>query len=149
VSRIRGPWSEAEVGAFLETAVVPLRLGCQRPSGFPLVLSIWFVHEAGALWCATQARSRVARLLADDPRCGFEVAADAPPYRGVRGPAEATLVPERGEAVLRAVLARYQGGVESPLARWLLARAASEVALRIAPLGWTSFDYTPRMRTPA
>jgi len=28
-----------------------------------------------------------AKLLARDPRCGFEVAPDAPPHRGVRGTA--------------------------------------------------------------
>jgi len=146
--RARGPWSEAEAWRFLGETAVPLRLACQDGAGFPLLLSLWFVPEGGALWCASIARARVVRLLAREPRCAFEVSPDAPPYRGVRGRARATLVPERGEAVLRALLQRYQGGESSQLARWLLSRAHEEVAIRLAPETLVSWDYTRRMQAP-
>ena len=85
------------------------------------------------------------RFLRADARCGFEVAGDVPPYRGVRGYGRARLVPERGEAVLRALVLRYLGSDEGSLARWLLSRAAREVAVRIEPQRFLSWDYSERM----
>jgi hypothetical protein len=109
------------------------------------VVSLWYVWEGGSVWCATRGTSRVARVLWDDPRCGFEVVADAPPYRGVRGQGVAALLPERGEAVLRQLLRRYLGSEETTLARRLLERPGGEVAIRIDPHRLSSFDFTERM----
>jgi hypothetical protein len=81
------------VAAHLERTRVPLRLGCGSRAGGPLVASLWFVFEKDVIWCATQARARVAELLWEDPRCAFEVAADAPPSRGGRGQGRAELFP--------------------------------------------------------
>lgn len=140
-----GPWSVAEVESYLAETVVPLRLACVSSRGWPQVVSLWFEYRDGALWCATQRTARVATQLARDERCGFEVAPCEPPYRGVRGQGRAELVAAEGVAVLRRLIRRYLGGDASPLARWLLSRAESEVALRITPLRVASWDYTARM----
>lgn len=143
--RLLGPWSRERIDRFLHTAVVPLRLGCLSRSGAPLVLSHWFAWRDGALWCATAGHSQVAGRLRADPRCAFEVATNDPPYQGVRGQGRATLVPERGEEILRALIHRYLGGEDSSFARWLLDRAAAEVAIRIDPRRLRSWDFTRRM----
>jgi len=140
-----GPFSEREVSAFLEQAVLPVRLACNAAPGQPLVLSLWFVPEAGALYCASLRSARVVRCLERDPRCAFEVAGDQPPYRGVRGRGTARIEPARGEEILRRALRRYLGGEDAPLARWLLSRSAREVAIRVEPERVASFDYTQRM----
>lgn len=140
-----GPWSESEVAAYLESAPVPVRLGCASREGGPLVSSLWYLYDGGALWCATRASARVARLLWENPRCAFEVAGDAPPYRGVRGQGRAEIVPELGEPMLRRLIARYLGDGDVPLARWLLGRKGAEVAIRIEPHRLVSWDYTARM----
>jgi hypothetical protein len=73
------------------------------------------------------------------------VAGDEPPYKGVRGQGRAELRPADGVRVLTELLDRYQGGRETPLARWLLARADREVAVRI-DIDWlTAWDYSARM----
>jgi general stress protein 26 len=110
-----------------------------------MVQSMWFVRDGGALWCATQHDAVVVTRLRRDPRCGFEVAGDDPPYRGVRGTASAEVVPAAGERVLRALIERYLGERSPELARWLLARSAGEVALRVVPATLVSWDFTPRM----
>jgi hypothetical protein len=52
------------------------------------------------------------------------------------------------EDILRLLIQRYLGDEESSLARWLLSRRASEVAIRIAPSHLHSWDYTRRMTSP-
>jgi hypothetical protein len=47
--------------------------------------------------------------------------------------------------VLAELLDRYQGGRATPLARWLLARADREVAVRIEIDWLTAWDYSARM----
>lgn len=145
-ARIRGPWSPAEVVAFLEAERSPLRLALHGERGFPLVVSLWFRHAAGALWCATHATSLVARRLARDDRVAFEVSTNDPPYRGVRGQGRIERLPAEGARELEALLRRYLGGTDSSLARWLLSRADGEVALRIVPDRILSWDFTARMR---
>jgi len=139
-------WSAEEIRTHLADAVIPVRLALNARSGYPLICSLWYLFEDDQLWCAVQRDAKAARLLEADPRCAFEVAADAPPYRGVRGQGRGALVAERGEAVLGRLLDRYLGGRESDLARWLLGRGRTEVALRIKPLWLTAWDFSGRMK---
>ncbi len=143
--KLRGPWSRDQVAAFLDETGVPIRLACNGRSGHPVVASLWFVAMGSSLWCATQRDAVVARLLARDPRCAFEVAGDAAPYHGVRGRGSASLQPERGEEVLRRLVARYVDDPASPFARWLLGRVDTEVAIEIQPQSLFSWDYRERM----
>ncbi len=142
---IRGPWSRAEAERWLGEAVIPLRLAVQAPSGWPLVLSLWFVARDGRLLCATQRSAHVVAALEHDPRCAFEVAPDTPPYRGVRGRATVAITPDREGAVLAALCPRYLGSTDGDLARWLLSRAADEVVLELDPRRVTTWDYRERM----
>ena len=73
------------------------------------------------------------------------MAADAPPYRGVRGRGDATVDPAQGAAVLARLLDRYGIPRESRLARMLTKHPEREVAIRIAPDRMTSWDYSERM----
>jgi hypothetical protein len=139
------PW----VHAYLAAARIPLRLACVSRSGWPSIVSLWYLPEDGRLWCATPARAHVARLLAREPRCGFEVAENEAPYRGVRGQGRARLEPARGDEVLRKLVRRYLGSEDSPFARWLLSRGEPELAIGIEVERVTSWDFTRRMTAPA
>lgn len=142
---LRGPWSRDEALGFLDGAVIPLRLALRDPEGWPRLTSLWFVPRAGEIVCATQAGSRLARHVAAAPECAFEVSGDAPPYHGVRGRARALVDPGLGAEVLRALIQRYLGGLDTPFARWLLSRAATEVAVRLDPVTLETWDYRARM----
>lgn len=131
---------------FLEDAVIPVRLAAVMPSQWPVIVSLWFVPLEGSLWCATQGTAKIVEYLRSDSRCAFEVAPEEPPYRGIRGRAIATLHPARGEEVLKILLRRYLGGTDSPLARTLLAKSGTEVAVEIKPLSVSSWDYRARMK---
>lgn len=140
----RGPYSSEQTDRHLRETVIPLRLACLDPAG-PLVLSLWYLWRDDALWCATSAEARVVDLLRKEPRCGFEIARDEPPYRGVRGQGRAELLPAQGGIILEALVDRYVGTRESSFARWLLARRDDEMAIRIVPTHLSSWDFARRM----
>lgn len=144
-ARVTGPWSIDQVEDFLESTTVPLRLACNGSEGFPRVTALWFVVREGGLWCATLESSWVAGALTLDGRCGFDVSVEKPPYRGVRGEADASIVPELGGEILGECIDRYLGTRDSDLARWLLSRVDREVAIRLESRRIMSWDYQERM----
>jgi hypothetical protein len=144
-SKLEGPWSGDEVERFLASAVIPMRLAVNTPSGFPVVLSVWFLHEDGALHAAVHERSRAAKRLGADPRCAIEIAPNEPPYHGVRMRCMAELRRDEGGALLRRLILRYLGSVDTRLGRWLLSRADGELHVTLRPLRVSSWDYRDRM----
>jgi nitroimidazol reductase NimA-like FMN-containing flavoprotein (pyridoxamine 5'-phosphate oxidase superfamily) len=106
---------------FLEEARMPVRLACTTRQGWPMVLSLWFLYDAEKLYCATQKSAKLVHHLQQNPRCAFEIAGDQPPYRGVRGQAEAVLRPDLGQPMLERLIRRYLQGPEAPLGKTLLA----------------------------
>jgi hypothetical protein len=142
-----GPWDVAAILDFLTSTRIPMRLASNGSSG-PLVQSLWFLVDEGNLWCATQETSLLAQRIARDARVGFEIAGDQPPYRGVRGTGTAEILRQDAGRVLPALIERYQGAERTHLSEWLLSRLDREVAVRIAPLTFTSWDYSGRMQRP-
>ncbi len=138
-----------EIITFMEETIIPLRLACVTESGWPLTLSLWYVYLDGAIYCATQKSARVVRYLKNEARCGFEIASDLPPYCGMRGQARAVIEPEKGADVLEILLNRYLGGTDNQLARGLLSKKDKEVAIRIAPVNITTWNFKDRMQDVA
>ena len=142
---VRGPWSRDEVAEFLVRSVIPMRMSVESDSGWPLVLSLWFVPDGLELLGATRPTSTLVHCLEQRARCGFEVAGDTPPYHGVRGRAIVELGRADGAAALDRLLIRYLGGLDSPLAERLRAAADDEVSMRLRPVALTTWDYRDRM----
>lgn len=147
-ARVSGPFDREQIEELLDASVIPLRLGCVAPSGWPIVVSLWFARRGEELVCATQQSSSLVRALEREPRCAFEVAGEAPPYRGVRGRARVTIEPDEDLMTLSELLTRYLGGTDGAFARRLLARTTPEVVLRLDPVEVSSWDYSRRMRAP-
>ena len=145
VIRSTSTWDFPAIGQFLHNAKIPIRLSCLSRSGAPLICSVWYLYDDGAIWCATQRSAQLAKLLQADQRCGFEVAGDEAPYRGVRGQGRATLSGDAGPALLLRLIDRYLQRRDSAFAQWLIARRDYEVAIRIEPQWLTSWDYSARM----
>ena len=143
--KLKGPWNAGAVERFLAESVIPARIGVLTSNGAPLVLSLWFMHRDGAIWCASNKKARVIGLLGKHSRCGFEIAAETPPYRGVRGQGIAQLDATGGARVLAELLERYRIPGHSRLAKMLAEEAVNEVAIRIEPEWMTSWDFSARM----
>lgn len=143
--KLKGPWTEPQITAFLADTIIPARIAVLTANGAPLVLSLWFLHRDGAIWCASNRKARVIEWLQKDPRCGFEIASEHPPYRGVRGQGRAELDAPGGAQVLNDLLARYRVPSQSKLGKMLAKESANEVAIRIVPDRMTSWDFSARM----
>ena len=135
-----------EIDAFLDSVRIPIRLACKTKTDWPMVVSLWYLHQNGQLFCATQNNARVISYLQYDPRCAFEIAEERPPYCGVRGQAIATIDKSKGPAVLKQLLQRYLGSTQNSLAEQLLARSETEVAIVLKPIRIFSWDFSDRMK---
>jgi hypothetical protein len=131
---------------FLEKVRIPLRLACKTSSGWPVVISLWFLYQDNKLYCATQKSARVISYIQHDPRVGFEIAEDRPPYCGIRGQAEVQLDETIGFPILERLLVRYLGGTDNQLAENLLAKADNEVAIVLSPVQVFSWNFSRRMQ---
>ena len=138
-----GPWSANRITQFLTDTVIPIRLA--TAGSWPVVQSMWFRYHADALWCATRADALVVRRLQAQPRCGFEIARDDPPYAGVRGHGTAQILSDQGHEVLTELADRYLGPENQSLRDWLLSRADDEVAIAIGDLAVSTWDFSQRM----
>ena len=137
--------TNVDVESYLAEARIPVRLSCVTQAGWPVVLSLWYLFEDGNLYCATQESAKVVGYLRAEARCAFEVAADEPPYCGVRGPALASIEAARGPEILERLLHRYLGGIDNPLAEQLLSKKESEVAIRLEPQSQYVWNFGERM----
>jgi len=132
---------------YLDTMRIPIRLACVTQSGWPMAVSLWFQYQKnGTIVCATQKSARVVQYLQHEPRCAFEIAADQPPYCGLRGQAIARIDDTLGGEVLEQLLHRYLGGTENDLAKSLLAKQDSEVAIILEPVKLFTWDFSSRMK---
>jgi len=143
--KLSGPWALFNVEGFLQRALIPVRLSAISPSGWPTVVSLWFIYEDGILKCASKPNAHITELLRANPKCGFEVAGEAPPYYGVRGQGLATLDHKSGPALLPRLIDRYIGPDITPFRRRLMADQDQEVAIEIRPKRLMSWDYRKRM----
>ena len=134
------------LGAYFENTKIPLRLSCVTNSGWPVVLSLWYLFEDGILYCATPENAKVVSYLRAEPRCAFEIAADMPPYCGVRGQALATINLERGIEILERLLVRYTGDSHNSLAQNLLTRPVPEAAIQLMPQRIFTWNFSNRMK---
>jgi nitroimidazol reductase NimA-like FMN-containing flavoprotein (pyridoxamine 5'-phosphate oxidase superfamily) len=113
-----------------------------------MVVSLWYVYKNEKLYCATQNSSKIIGYLKHSPKCGFEIAGDRFPYRGIRGYGNASILYDRGEEILRMLLEKYFKGKEnSALYRLLLSEKhlRNEVAIEIMPFRTFEWDYKKRM----
>lgn len=143
---VKGTGSWADAARWLDAVRIPVRLGVTSASG-PRVVSLWYLREGETLWCATQRDAAIVQYVAHSTTVGFEVAVDFPPYRGVRGTAEARIDETRGPAMIDALIARYLTEKNRRLGQWLEQRRDEEVALALTITRLASWDFSARMTT--
>ena len=139
-------WDQSGIFSFLNENTIPIRLAVIQDK-HPLICSVWFSADPETLVisCVSHRKSQLVKSLMADPRVGFEIALNDPPYKGVRGKGNAKLTQENVSNSLQEVIVRFLGSTNSNLARWLLGRAEEEYVIKITPSWITSWDYSERM----
>ena len=133
------------VNDFLTRACVPIRLACVTIGDWPITISLWYAYMEEKFFCATQKNAAILKYLSNNSKCGFEVAGDLPPYRGVRGWGYAKLNETRGSEILHILIKKYLKDEKSQFVDFLLRRAENEIAIEIKPLSVFRYDYSNRM----
>ena len=136
----------SEVREYLAQVRIPIRLASITAGGWPALISLWYLYQDGLLYCATQESARIIRYIEQNNRVAFEVAADDPPYCGVRGQARARIDDQLGAEILEMLLERYLGGTKNELAKNLLAKKDTEVAIVLEPMRIYTWDFRQRMK---
>jgi nitroimidazol reductase NimA-like FMN-containing flavoprotein (pyridoxamine 5'-phosphate oxidase superfamily) len=136
----------------LTNSKIPIRLACMSISDWPIVVSLWYTYLNEKVYCATQNTAKVVKYLRKNPKCGFEIAGDSFPYRGVRGYGKASIVENKGEEILRMLIQKYLTGKETTISslklyKLLLSKEhlQNEVAIEIIPAAMFKWDYEKRM----
>ena len=138
-------WDSNEIETYLTNQKSPLRLAGIAATGVPTIASLWYLFSDGCFWCCSHRSSFITKSLLNNPVCGFEVSANEPPYKGVRGQGKAMLHQHGAEAMLTNLIENYLHTTESTLAQWLLGRSAEEYIIRIQPTWISAWDYSSRM----
>ena len=145
--------SEDMIVECLTNSKIPIRLACMSISDWPIVVSLWYTYLNEKVYCATQNTAKVVKYLRKNPKCGFEIAGDSFPYRGVRGYGKASIVENKGEEILRMLIQKYLTGKETTISslklyKFLLSKEhlQNEVAIEIIPAAMFKWDYKKRMK---
>lgn len=145
--------SEDIIVECLTNSKIPIRLACMSISDWPIVVSLWYTYLNEKVYCATQNTAKVVKYLRKNPKCGFEIAGDSFPYRGVRGYGKASIVENKGEEILRMLIQKYLTGKETTISslklyKLLLSKEhlQNEVAIEIIPSAMFKWDYKKRMK---
>ncbi len=125
---------------------IPIRIGFIKPNGAPSIISLWYIDINGKIYCATQKTAKIIQYLENHPTCGFEIAADSPPYKGSRGEGTAKIIPSKGPEILKILIKKYLGDKESTLSKFLISHSKNEIAIEITPKKIFHYDYSKRMK---
>ena len=89
-----------EIDKLIPNSKIPIRIAFMKSTDLPAVISLWYVCKDGKIYCAAQKTAKIVSYLQKNPMCGFEIAADKPPYKGMRAERNAHILNETGAYVL-------------------------------------------------
>jgi len=135
-----------KIDKFIPDSKIPIRIAFMKDVDVPAVISLWYVCNEDKIYCATQKTAKIVSYLQKNPVCGFEIAADKPPYKGMRGKGNARILNETGAYVLDLLIDKYLGEKESTLSKFLRNNSKTEVAIEITPQKIFHYDYSERMK---
>lgn len=133
----------------LNTLTVPIRIALLDGKGTPRVVSLWYLQRDGRLYCATHRTAWIVAQLKRNPRVGFDISTNSPPYRGARGTGTIRLEPMGDQPLLEQLATRYLGASNPELTHWLLSRQGEELLLELTPDQVSQWDYSHRMQEVA
>lgn len=74
---------------------IPIRIAFVKHDGTPCTISLWYEQIGGKIYCATKRTAKIVSCFQNNPKCGFEIATDKPPYKGTRGTEHVEIIESR------------------------------------------------------
>ena len=131
---------------FIQNEKIPIRVAFVKLNGTPGIVSLWYIVNDGKIYCAVQKTAKITSHFEKNSLCGFEIAADKPPYKGIRGEGTVKILNEAGAYVLDLLMDKYLGEKESILSKFLKNNSKTEIAIEITPQAVFNYDYSKRMK---
>lgn len=125
---------------------IPIRIAFLKTDGTPSIISLWYKQIGDKIYCATKRTAKIVLYLQNNPKCGFEIATDKPPYKGTRGTGHVKIIEHQGQEILKILMKKYLGEKESTLSKYLNNNSETEVAIEISPQNIFNYDYSKRMK---
>ena len=130
-----------EIDKFIPDPQIPIRVCFIKSDRIPAVVSLWYVCNDGKIYCAVQKTAKIVAYIQKNSVCGFEIAADKPPYKGIRGEGSARILRNTGAYVLDLLIEKYLGEKESTLSKFLRDNSKTEVAIEITSRKISHYDF--------
>jgi PPOX class probable F420-dependent enzyme len=114
-------------------------LATYRRDGAAMLSPVWHEWHEGGFNVPTGEDDVKARHLRRDPRAGFVLYDNNPPYRGVELRCQPRIVPDPDRAVLRRIAVRYLGPERGNA--YADSSTGPSVVIRLEPGEWRAWDF--------
>ena len=138
-----------EAETFLESRL-NLQVATIDEKGEPNIQPVWFYYDKdeGKLLILTSKSSKKTQNLTNRPTIYFSVDDENPPYKGVKGKGNATIVedPNRILAQAEKISMKYLGTLDHPVAKEMADRSKNGegVLVEITPKFFSTWDFGKR-----
>jgi PPOX class probable F420-dependent enzyme len=138
-----------EAEKFLESKLT-LQLATIDEKGEPNIQPVWFYYdkEEGKLLIITSKVAKKTQNLKNRPTIYFSIDDENPPYKGVKGKGNATIVEEPNRIVPQAekISMKYLGTLDHPAAKEMADRSRNGegVLVAISPKFFSTWDFGKR-----
>jgi nitroimidazol reductase NimA-like FMN-containing flavoprotein (pyridoxamine 5'-phosphate oxidase superfamily) len=137
--------NEKETVQFLSNSASTILLGTVDAQGEPNIHPTWFYFDdkSSKLYLFTGSKSRKVGNIRKNPRVYFDVDDDQPPYKGVRGKADARILPKGGSSVaLTGKIIQKYLPLSDPVAKEYLEEVeeGEAVVIELSPRYFSTWD---------
>ena len=138
-----------EAETFLESKL-NLQIATIDEKGEPNIQPVWFYYDKdkGKLLILTSKSSKKTQNLTNRPTIYFSVDDENPPYKGVKGKGNATVVEDPTKIVPQAekISMKYLGTLDHPVAKEMSDRSKNGegVLVEISPKFFSTWDFGKR-----
>jgi PPOX class probable F420-dependent enzyme len=146
-NEIPGMTTGEEVEKFLESKL-NLQIATIDEKGEPNIQPVWFYYDkdAGKLLIITSKLAKKTQNLRNRPTIYFSIDDEKPPYKGVKGKGNATIVEDPNRIVPQTdkISMKYLGTLDHPAAKEMADRSkkGEGVLVEISPKFFSTWDFS-------
>jgi len=135
-----------EAETFLESKLV-LQIATIDEKGEPNIQPVWFYYDKdlGKLSVITSKFAKKTQNLRNSPTIYFSIDDENPPYKGVKGKGNATILEDPNRIVVQAekISMKYLGTLDHPAAKEMADRSKNGegVLVEISPSFFSTWDF--------